>query len=58
MPRKHAATIRIIGDGRVTIPSDIRELESIEKGDYVKITIEKIETDRRRKQPAKAKAGR
>lgn len=43
MPRKHSATLKIIKDGRVTIPSGIRELESIEEGDYVRITIEKIE---------------
>ncbi len=39
----HSATVKVIKDGRITIPSDIRELEGIEEGDFVKITIEKLE---------------
>lgn len=39
----HFATVRVIKDGRITIPSDIRELEGIKENDYLKITIEKIE---------------
>lgn len=39
----HSATVKVIKDGRITIPSDIRELEGIGEGDYLKITIEKIE---------------
>lgn len=39
----HSATVKVIKDGRITIPSDIRELEGIREGDYLKITIEKIE---------------
>jgi len=38
----HSATVKVIKDGRITIPSDIRELEEISEGDYLKITIEKI----------------
>lgn len=39
----HSATVKVIKDGRITIPSDIRELEGIKEGDFLKITIEKIE---------------
>jgi len=43
MARKHFATIRVMKYGRLTIPSDIRELEGIGEGNYVQISIEKIE---------------
>lgn len=43
MVMTHSATVKVIKDGRITIPSDIRELEDIKEGDYIKITIEKIE---------------
>ncbi len=43
----HKATVKVIKDGRITIPSDIRDLEDIKEGDYVKITIEKIERPRK-----------
>lgn len=43
MARKHFATIKVMKHGRLTIPSDIRELEGIEDGNYVQISIEKIE---------------
>lgn len=39
----HSATVKVIKDGRITIPSDIRELENIKEHDFLKITIEKIE---------------
>lgn len=39
----HYATVKVIKDGRITIPSDIRELEDIKEGDFLKISIEKIE---------------
>ena len=39
----HYATVKVIKDGRITIPSDIRELEDIKEGDFLKVTIEKIE---------------
>jgi AbrB family looped-hinge helix DNA binding protein len=42
----HSATVKVIKDGRVTIPQEIRELESINEGDFLKITIEKIERPR------------
>ena len=53
MARKHFATIKVMKDGRLTIPSDIRELEGIGKGAYVKISIEKIEesTNGKRQKP-------
>jgi len=44
----HTATVRMIGDGRVTIPSEIREVEGIKEGDYIKITVEKIKDPGRR----------
>jgi len=43
----HSTTVKVIKDGRITIPSDIREVENIKEGDYVKITIEKIEKRKR-----------
>lgn len=43
MGQIHAATVKVIKDGRVTIPLEIRELEGIKMGDYLKLTIEKIE---------------
>lgn len=43
MDRVHHATVKVIQNGRVTIPLEIRELEDIKEGDYVEITIEKIE---------------
>lgn len=43
MARKHFATIRVMKHGRLTIPSDIRDLEGIGQGSYVQISIEKIE---------------
>ncbi len=39
----HSATVKVIKDGRITIPSDIRELEDIKEGDFIRITIEKLE---------------
>lgn len=43
MTRIHNATLKVIGGGRVTIPSEIRELENIKDGSFVKISIEKID---------------
>ncbi len=43
MARKHFATIKVMKHGRITIPSDIRELEGIGEGNYVQISIEKVE---------------
>jgi AbrB family looped-hinge helix DNA binding protein len=42
MPQVHAATVKVIKNGRITIPQEIREIEDINEGDYLKITIEKI----------------
>jgi AbrB family looped-hinge helix DNA binding protein len=38
----HAATVKVIKDGRITIPHEVRELKGIAEGDSLKITIEKI----------------
>lgn len=43
--RIHVATVRVIKNGRITIPQEIRDLEDINEGDYLKITIEKIERE-------------
>jgi bifunctional DNA-binding transcriptional regulator/antitoxin component of YhaV-PrlF toxin-antitoxin module len=43
MAKTHSATVKVIKDGRVTIPQEIREVEGIAEGDFIKITIEKIE---------------
>jgi len=43
MARKHFATVKVMKHGRITIPSDIRELEGIGEGNYVQVSIEKIE---------------
>lgn len=43
MTNIHSATVKVIKDGRVTIPQEIRELEGIKEGDFLKITIEKID---------------
>ncbi len=43
MEHIHTATVKVIKDGRVTIPLGIRELEDIHEGDYLRITIEKME---------------
>jgi AbrB family looped-hinge helix DNA binding protein len=43
MDRVHHATVKVIQNGRVTIPLEIRELEDIKEGDYVEITIKKLE---------------
>ncbi len=43
MARIHQATVKVMGGGRITIPSGIREVENIEEGSYLKISIEKIE---------------
>jgi len=43
MVQIHTATVRVIKDGRVTIPQEVRNFEGINEGDYLRITIEKIE---------------
>lgn len=48
----HSATVKVIKDGRITIPSGIREIEDINEGDYVKITIERIEKPKRENEKA------
>jgi AbrB family looped-hinge helix DNA binding protein len=46
----HFATVKVIKDGRITIPSEIRELEDIKENDYIKITIEKLEKPQKKTQ--------
>jgi AbrB family looped-hinge helix DNA binding protein len=43
LAKTHTATVKVIKDGRVTIPQEIREVGDIKEGDFVRITIEKIE---------------
>jgi len=43
MNQIHSATLKVIQGGRITIPTEVRELENIQEGDYVRITIEKVE---------------
>lgn len=43
MANIHNATVKVIKDGKITIPSEIREAENIKEGDFLKITVEKIE---------------
>jgi AbrB family looped-hinge helix DNA binding protein len=43
MSQIHSATVKVIKGGRVTIPQEIREVEDIKEGDYIKISIEKVE---------------
>lgn len=43
MAEIHSATLKVIQGGRITIPTEIRELENLQEGDYVKVTIEKVE---------------
>lgn len=41
----HSATVKVIQDGRITIPTEIREVENIKEGNFVKIDIQKVEPD-------------
>jgi AbrB family looped-hinge helix DNA binding protein len=43
MAQVHYATLKVIQGGRITIPLEVREVANINEGDYVKVTIEKIE---------------
>jgi len=35
--------MKIIADGRVTIPSDIRHVLNLDEGDYVMVSVEPLE---------------
>ena len=48
MTQIHSATLKVIQGGRITIPTEVRELEHIQEGDYVKVTIEKIDRSQER----------
>ena len=43
MSKIHTATLKVIQGGRITIPTEVRELENIQEGDYVEVTITKID---------------
>jgi len=43
MASKRSAIVQVMNGGRVTIPSEIRDIESIKLGDYLEISIKKIE---------------
>ena len=45
MSRDHTATLKVIKGGRVTLPSEVRDLEHIEEGDYVEVTFHKLIKD-------------
>jgi len=36
---------RVSTDGRITLPSEIRESEGIEKGDFVDVKVKKVGSD-------------
>lgn len=42
MGNLHTATVKVIKDGRITVPKEIRAIEEIKEGDFLKITIEKL----------------
>ena len=42
MTQIHSATLKVIQGGRITIPTEVRELENIQEGDFVRVTIEKV----------------
>ena len=43
MTPQREAPVRVIDDGRVTIPADLRQELGIEKGDYVMIDVQPLE---------------
>jgi AbrB family looped-hinge helix DNA binding protein len=43
MAKRRSAIVKVMDGGRVTIPSEIRDIENIEEGDYLEISITKIE---------------
>ena len=40
------ASTKVINDGRITIPVEIRERYGLDEGDYVVIDVEPLEADR------------
>ena len=38
---------KVLENGRITIPNVERELNDIQKGDYVSVTVEKIQRNKR-----------
>ncbi len=57
MGQIHTATVKVIKDGRITIPLGIRELEDIKIGDYLKITVEKLDGHKETRVNRKKTAG-
>lgn len=45
MNKKASFRAKVVGDGKVTIPDEVRETEDIDIGDYVDVDIEKIEKE-------------
>jgi AbrB family looped-hinge helix DNA binding protein len=43
MVKRRSAIVKVMEGGRVTIPSEIRDIENIGEGDYLEISISKIE---------------
>ena len=43
MLKEYETIVKVMEGGRITIPSEIRDLGNINKGSYLKIRIEKIE---------------
>lgn len=39
---------KIISDGRITIPRNLRQKYNLEEGDWIRITIEPLDGDRKR----------
>lgn len=55
MANIHHATVKVMKSGRITIPSEIRDLENIKEGSYLRIRIEKIEGAKAEPKKAKKK---
>ena len=48
MTQIHSATLKVIQGGRITIPTEVRKLENIQEGDFVRVTIEKVTREMQR----------
>ncbi len=43
MVKTHSAVVQIVGQGKITVPIEIREFENLKKGDFLFVTFEKME---------------
>lgn len=43
MTKQETFKRRVIGQGRVQIPCEVRELLDVKEGDFVKVTVAKVE---------------